>query len=119
MIPSGAPSGPTDWESSGAGAHSQVGFISRMASLAWNKNNSNMSQTSVQGGQGLTLKCSVKHTVAVASHIYTVIVSAHLLRNDCLVVFQDQPLDVMSPQLPLLHCLGLQVVEEKSMEVMR
>lgn len=28
------------------------------------------------------------------------------------MVFQDQPLDVMSPQLSLLYCLGLQAVEE-------
>lgn len=33
------------------------------------------------------------------------------------MVLQDEPLDVMSPELPLLHCLGLQAVEEKSMEV--
>lgn len=48
---------------------------------------------------------------------YTLLgVAAHLLRDDGLVVLQDEPLDVMSPQLPLLHRLGLQAVEEESLE---
>lgn len=42
--------------------------------------------------------------------------ASHLLRDDGLVVLQDQALDVMSPQLPLLHRLGLQAEQEESLE---
>lgn len=68
VIKSGAPSGRLTAESGGAGVHSQVGFISRMASLAWNKAKNNRSETPVQGWWGFTLKCCVKHTVGVASY---------------------------------------------------